>query len=94
VEQRPLDQLLRHIAGTQEEEISCEECFALVPPYVDLEMAGEAARERLPRLSQHLDQCAVCREEYETLRDFVRLEAENPEAGNRPASGNEPGRSP
>jgi hypothetical protein len=77
VEQRALDHLLRCIAHTQEEEISCDECFALVPVFVDLEMAGEPAAERLPRLSQHLGQCGVCQEEYETLRALVRLEADN-----------------
>ena len=67
---------LRQIYQTEEEEISCSECFDLVSQYVDLEIVGEAAREKLPRLKQHLDQCRVCREEYEVLRDLARLEAE------------------
>jgi hypothetical protein len=69
------DRLLQHIAATEDEEISCTECFDLVPQYVDLEIAGQVA-DKLPRLRQHLNQCGVCREEYETLRDLVRLEAE------------------
>ena len=68
--------LLQHIADTDDEEISCAECFDLVPQYVDLEIAGLAADKKLPRLRQHLNQCGVCREEYETLHDLVRLEAE------------------
>ncbi|HXH82039.1 MAG TPA: hypothetical protein VNN07_03830 [Candidatus Tectomicrobia bacterium] len=71
-----LDMLLRRIRATQDEEISCTECFDLVPVYVDLEIAGRLAEAPLPRLQQHLDQCSACREEYETLRDLVRLEAE------------------
>jgi len=70
------DGLLRHIRETADEEISCTECFDLVPQYVDLELAGQASDTTLPRLRQHLDRCAVCREEYETLRDLMRLEAE------------------
>ena len=70
------DGLLRHIRETADEEISCTECFELVPPYVDLEVAGQDAAAALPRLRQHLDRCAVCREEYETLRELARLEAE------------------
>ena len=70
------DSLLRHIAATEDEEISCTECFDLVPQYVDLEITGQVADKKLPRLRQHLNQCGVCREEYETLRDLVRLEAE------------------
>jgi len=67
--------LLRHIRETADDEISCTECFALVPEYVDLEIAGRAAAAA-PALRQHLDRCAVCREEYETLRDLARLDAE------------------
>ena len=67
---------VRQIYETEEEEISCSECFDLVSQYVDRELAGEAAPEQLPRLKQHLDQCRVCREEYEALRDLARLEAE------------------
>jgi hypothetical protein len=70
------DGLLRHIRETADEEISCTECFELVPPSVDLEVAGQDAAPAWPRLRQHLDRCAVCREEYEALRDLARLEAE------------------
>jgi predicted anti-sigma-YlaC factor YlaD len=75
--QRPAwRRLLQAIADTDDEEISCSECFDLVPEYVDLEVAGTADERTLPRLQQHLRQCAVCREEYEAVRDLVRLEAE------------------
>ena len=70
------DRFLRHIWLTEDEEISCTECFDLVPQYVDLELAGQAPATTLLRLKQHLDQCGVCREEYQTLRDLARLEAE------------------
>jgi hypothetical protein len=70
------DGLLRHIRETADEEISCTECFELLPQYVDLEVAGQASEATLPRLRQHLDRCAVCRDEYETVRDLARLEAE------------------
>jgi hypothetical protein len=77
VEEDPLRRLLRLVADTRDDEISCDECFALVPQYVELELAGAAVRDRLPLLSQHLHQCSVCREEYETLREFARLQAED-----------------
>lgn len=67
---------LRQIHDTEVEELSCSECFDLVSHYVDRELAGEPADEQLPRLKQHLDQCRVCREEYELLRDLARLEAD------------------
>ena len=66
--------LVRSIAHTEDEEISCSECFDLVSEYVDREVAADG--RRLPQLEQHLQQCGVCREEYEILRDLARLEAD------------------
>lgn len=68
--------LLRLAARTQEHELSCTECFDVLPQYVDLEIAGAAPEQQLPLFRQHLEQCAVCREEYETVRELARLEAE------------------
>ena len=65
---------LKNIYHTQEQEISCSECFDQASHFVDVELAGEDAAGRMPLLRQHLDQCATCREEYETLRDLRRLE--------------------
>ena len=71
-----LGRLLRLVARTEENELSCSACFDLLPQYVDLEVAGEAPDARIPLLHPHLEQCAVCREEYQTLRELARLEAE------------------
>ena len=68
------ERLLKNIHNTREQEISCSECFDQVSSFVDVELAGEDAAGRMPQLRQHLDQCAACREEYETLRDLRRLE--------------------
>jgi hypothetical protein len=76
VELPALRRLLRNIAETDDQEISCAECFDLVSQYVDLEVAGTIGQPSLPQLQQHLQQCGVCREEYEILRDLARLEAE------------------
>ena len=73
---------LQNVYDTQDEEISCTECFDLVSHFVELELSGEDAAAKMPQLKQHLDQCPACREEYETLRDLERLENE----GGLPAS--------
>jgi hypothetical protein len=67
---------LQNIYNTQDEEISCSECFDLVSHFVDVELAGGDALGKMPKVKQHLDQCPACRAEYETLRDFQRLENE------------------
>ena len=65
---------LQNIYHTQEEEISCSECFDSVSHFVEVELSGEDAVSKMPQVKQHLDQCRACREEYETLRDLARLE--------------------
>ncbi len=67
---------LQNISHTQDEEISCTECFDLVSSYVELELAGGDPATKMPQLKQHLDQCLACREEYETLLDLRRFENE------------------
>jgi hypothetical protein len=67
-----IERLLRLVARTEDEEISCTTCFELLPPYVDLEVMGENPDRHIPGFRQHLEQCGVCREEYETLRDLMR----------------------
>jgi hypothetical protein len=65
---------LRKIHQTQDEEISCTECFDLVSGFVELELSGEDAAAKMPHVIQHLLQCDACHEEYETLRDLRRLD--------------------
>jgi hypothetical protein len=68
------DELLRRIAATRSEEISCSTCFDLLPVGVELELAGKTDDPVWAELAHHLGHCGVCREEYEVLRDFVRDE--------------------
>jgi len=71
-----IEHWLQNIYHTQEEEISCTECFELVSRYVELESSGEDPAIKLLQVKQHLNQCPACRAEYETLRDLRRLEDE------------------
>ncbi len=67
---------LRNIFATRDEEISCSECFDRISQFVDEELSGTDPVKKMPGIKEHLDQCAACREEYETLRDLARLENE------------------
>jgi hypothetical protein len=66
-------EILTRLLGPPGHEVSCDECFALLDEYVDLELAGADADRRLPGLREHLQGCPACREDHESLRDFVRL---------------------
>ena len=52
-------------------EVGCDECFAGLDRYVELELAGKDADAALPGLRAHLDGCPACREEHESLRALV-----------------------
>jgi len=67
---------LQNIYKTQDEEISCTECFDLVSHFVELEASGENAAAKMPQLKQHLEQCRACRDEYEMLLALARFENE------------------
>lgn len=70
------EEWIKNIYETREEEISCTECFDLTARFVELEAAGQDPAAQMPEVSQHLNQCRACREEYETLRDIRLLEEE------------------
>ena len=70
--ERPeLRQALGRLLGPEEPEVGCDECFALLDQYVELELAGEDADAAIPGLRAHLEGCPACREEHESLRALV-----------------------
>jgi predicted anti-sigma-YlaC factor YlaD len=66
--------IMTRLLGPSGPEVSCEECFEQLDEYVELELAGANADRQLPGLSEHLQGCPACREDHESLRDFVRLQ--------------------
>lgn len=57
------------LLGAAGPEVSCERCFELLDEYVEAELCG--AGVRLPGMREHLQGCPACREDFESLRDFV-----------------------
>jgi hypothetical protein len=70
--ERAWPQWLTRLLGPDEPEASCDECFAQLDRYVDLEAAGADAAAAMPRLKAHLDGCGACSEEHDDLLAFVR----------------------
>ena len=66
------DELRARMLGPDEPEISCEQCFELLDRYVEAELRGEDADRAVPGLRAHLVGCPACREDHESLRDYVR----------------------
>ena len=66
------DKTLKRLLGPAEPEVLCDECFERLDEYVELELRGEPADERIPGLRAHLEGCPACHEDYESLRAFVQ----------------------
>jgi hypothetical protein len=68
---RDNERLVRALLGPEGPELSCEECFEQLDRYVELELAGTNADEAVPGMRAHLEGCPACRDDHESLRDYV-----------------------
>lgn len=66
-----LEQALARLLGPAAPEIGCDECFAVLDRYVELELTGKDADAIVPGLRTHLDGCPACREEHDSLLALV-----------------------
>ena len=80
MDEMKFERWIKKIHATEDEEISCSECFDLVSDYVDAELDGAEPGGVLKRVKQHLDQCKACQDEYEMLRDLVIMDKQEEES--------------
>ena len=66
------DNTLKPLLGPAEPELLCDECFEKLDEYVELELQGAPADERIPGMRAHLEGCPACHEDYDSLRDLVQ----------------------
>jgi hypothetical protein len=71
MDKRTDDDTLKRLLGPAEPELLCDECFARIDEYVELELQGEQPDQRIPGMRAHLEGCPACHEEYNSLRDLV-----------------------
>jgi hypothetical protein len=69
------DDMLRRLLGPQGPELSCEECFAELDRYVELELRDADADARIPGMREHLEGCSACAEDHRSLRALVETES-------------------
>lgn len=62
-----LNNLIRSLSETRENELGCNECLEKVDRFVEMELAGLDADAAMPLVKDHLDKCGDCREEFEAL---------------------------
>lgn len=62
-----MDERLRRLLGSRGPELTCEECFAELDRYIELELADADADVAVPGMRAHLEGCPACGEEHESL---------------------------
>ena len=59
--------IMHRLQKTYEEELSCDEVFALVDEYAEASQRGEDVAGLKPLIRRHLDMCRECDDEYQAL---------------------------
>ena len=65
---KEIDGLMRLVGLTEDGEINCEQCLAVVAEFAEQQLAGKTISEGLKTVEHHLSICDECREEYEALQ--------------------------
>ena len=63
--------LIKRLLGPGRPEVTCDECFALLDRYVDLELQQAEPEAALPGMEAHLEGCPACREEHDLLLAYA-----------------------
>jgi hypothetical protein len=66
--------ILARTLGPDGPELSCEECFAQLDRYVELELSGADADGSVPGMCAHLKGCPACDEDHSSLLSFLGTE--------------------
>ncbi|MBP1694557.1 MAG: hypothetical protein H6Q37_2440 [Chloroflexi bacterium] len=74
MDESKFNQWINKVLTTEEDEISCSDCFDRVSDYAEAEIVGAEMDAALQQVKQHIHQCQVCFEEYELLRDLIQIE--------------------
>jgi hypothetical protein len=68
---KSLPRWLAQLLGPDRPEVGCDECFAQLDRFVELELAGIDAAAAMPLLQAHLEGCPACRQEHDDLLEFM-----------------------
>jgi hypothetical protein len=67
-----LDDLLRLVDLTADDEIDCPMCLEQVAEFAEQQLTGKVVSAGLKAVERHLAICGECREEYEALQRGLR----------------------
>jgi hypothetical protein len=66
--------ILAGTLGPDGPELSCDDCFAQLDRYVELELAGADADGSVPGMRAHLAGCPACDEDHASLLSLLGTE--------------------
>lgn len=72
-----MTELLKMLAATRPEEVTCDECFEQLAEFADHKLLGKSVPESLRLIEEHLALCGECHEEYKILLKALRAAYEN-----------------
>lgn len=67
-----LKKMVKSIAMTRPDEITCDECFEQLDQFAEQVLEGKPAAEAMPLVEDHLNRCMDCREEFEALLEAMK----------------------
>ena len=76
-----MQKMLQYLAIVSEEDISCEEVFAVLDQFVEAVQRGENVLLFMPLVRRHLDACPNCRDEYESLLEALQPRLDSGDLG-------------
>lgn len=66
-----MQKMMAMLSATREEELTCDEVFALLDQFTELAAQGEDVAQLMPLVQHHLDMCDDCREEFKVLESIL-----------------------
>ncbi|MEW6403360.1 MAG: hypothetical protein AB1649_16310 [Chloroflexota bacterium] len=66
-----MQKMMAMLSATREEELTCDEVFALLDQFAELAAQGEDVAQLMPLVQHHLDMCDDCQEEYKVLANIL-----------------------
>jgi hypothetical protein len=67
----PPAEMLARLLGPAAPQLTCDECFAELDRYVELELAGHDADAEVPGMRAHLEGCPACAEDHDSLAAWL-----------------------
>ena len=69
---KEIDRLMQLIGVTNDQEIDCGQCHAVIAEFAELQLTGQSIPEGLEVAKHHLSICTDCSEEYELLQKALQ----------------------